>query len=117
MVIRWLLLGLALVVLAGCQSRTSDDLPGYKLTIPADIPERITLENKDGTTEEANGRELYAATHRQGWAECWQRYQRGELDPSDKSAEPMAVQEFGIEQNGRRDGFEACRQMLLRSRR
>jgi hypothetical protein len=115
---RWFLLGLALAFLQGCKSRDQlDDLPGYEITIPGDVPERMTLTQKDGTQEEGNGRELYAKTHRQGWAECWQRFQRGELDLADESAEPMPVQEFGIEQQGRRDGFEACRRWLLRSKR
>jgi hypothetical protein len=118
MTMRTMLVPLALVVLSGCgTSETDPKLPGYELSIPDDVPEQITLTDKDGKTIEASGRDRYARAHRQGWAECWHRHRRGELDPRDSCAEPSEAGEIALDQRGRRDGFEACRQMLLRAQR
>jgi hypothetical protein len=110
-----LVLAGAALVPVGCSPITPpEDLPGYGVVIPAGVPERLVIHNKDGTTTEVNGRELYARAHREGWADFWRRYRRGELDPSDTTAEPVAMGEPKEAAQARRDGFEACRQMVTR---
>jgi hypothetical protein len=111
------LVAFAVLVPAGCHQNTPEDLPGYEVVIPPEVPERLVVQNKDGTRTEVNGRERYAWAHREGWADFWRRYRRGELDPNDKTAEAIAMGEPREAANTRRDGFEACRKMVLRSQR
>jgi hypothetical protein len=89
--------------------------PEDEVEIPADVPERLVLPNKDGTTTEVGGREFYARCHRRGWAEFWPRYKRGELDPHDEAADIGPEGEPREASEARRAGFEACRRMVLRS--
>src|SRR5262245_16566764 len=109
---------------SGCSQRPplqanleDPDMPPITMVIPDDVPLRIELEDKERKRSIGNGRDMYASTYRQGWQECWKRYKAGDLDPTDKNAEPSLVQEFGIQMRGRMDGFKNCRLAILQSQR
>jgi hypothetical protein len=113
MAVRWLVM-VSLVGLVGCRAGDQvNDLPGYQFTVPADVPARYVVVGKDGERTEVDGHALYAWGHRQGWADCWRRHRRGQIDPRDEAAEPVAMQEPDLAARARRDGFQACRRMLL----
>jgi hypothetical protein len=89
--------------------------PGYSIFIPDDVPDHLVLTDKDGTKHDGNGREMYAASHRIGWQQCWEEHQRGRLDPRDERAvENWIPQCYGIEARGFVDGFKGCQQYLFR---
>jgi hypothetical protein len=113
-----LLLPLLCLFLAGCNRPKPDpDPPGYELVIPADVPERLALVDKDGTQHEGKGRELYAGGHRSGWRRCWDEHQQGRVDPRDKRvAESYIPQAYAIEVRGFVDGFKGCQRFLLQKR-
>ncbi|WP_020470871.1 hypothetical protein [Zavarzinella formosa] len=115
---RCLLAALLAILMAGCrQPDPSMELPGYELVIPDDVPLHYVFQDKDRQRYDRNGHEDYAGTHRQGWSDCWMRYQKGKLDPADETAEPIAMSEPALPERGRRDGFQACRRWLLMERR
>jgi hypothetical protein len=91
-------------------------MPQPEVSIPGDVPAALGLTDKEGNKATGNGREMYAAAFREGWAEYWKLYQRGEVSLADEFAEPTLVQEYNIEARGRADGFRQCRQMILKQR-
>ena len=99
----------------GCnRAQPSDDaeMPRVDLSIPGDVPDTLVIKNRDGSTTEENGKELYSAAFKAGWRECWARYKSGSLDPFDEHSEPTLTQEYGIEVRGRKDGFKKCRVLI-----
>jgi hypothetical protein len=108
---------LVVVALHGChRPQPEPELPGYTITIPADVPEQLVLTDKDGTQHTGNGRELYAGGHKYGWQRCWDEHQRGRLDLRNDSAyENYIPQAYGIEVRGFADGFKGY-QAYLRTR-
>lgn len=88
-------------------------MPPIDLSVPADVPEQITLTDKEGKVSFASGPAMYTATFRQGWLECWDRHSKGEQGVLTKDSEPALVQEYGIEARGRLDGFNGCKAALI----
>lgn len=109
----WLTAALVPCLVVGCRSRdTSADLPGYQVAVPADVPQEYVVQGKDGKPFVVDGHAEYRWGHREGWADCWRRHQRGQLDPRDESLEPVVMQEPALAARARVDGFHACRRML-----
>ena len=109
---------LALSLVAGCQQQMSpDELPGYHVTIPADVPQQYVVTDKVGQQFVVDGPTEYRWAHGEGWADCWRRHQRGQLDPQDESLEPVSMQETALAAQARTTGFHACRQMLLQAQK
>jgi hypothetical protein len=94
-----------LLLLNGCGHR---DEPAYQLIIPADVPERMTVRDKDGTRHEVNGKEFYSGGYESGWKRCLDDFRSGHLDLSSEGIEPPIVDHYPIIVRGWNDGYQNC---------
>src|SRR5438105_1206076 len=86
-----------LVAATGCQRK--DDLPArppFTMSVPADVPDQMTLVDKDGSTQEGNGKELWAGGYRAGWKRCVLDYEHGNLDLEAEQVEAPPLGHYGI---------------------
>jgi hypothetical protein len=106
------------LTIAGCNGSTPEaDLSGYALIIPAEVPERVVLHDKNGTQRVGKGRELYARGHKQGWRDCWEGTRKGWTHLDDElDWQRFVPQDDSTVQSGFQAGFMQC-QKLLRSQR
>jgi hypothetical protein len=97
------------LVVFGCDSRAKMPAwPPFAMTIPDDVPEAITVVDKDGTSHPANGKELYADGYRSGWKRCAYDYQHDLLDLTSDQIEPPPLGHYTIVVRGWNDGYRSC---------
>jgi hypothetical protein len=69
---------------------------------------------EDGAIIFSTSRASYISGYQDGWRECCNFHMRGKLDLNDERAEPVPVAQAPERfTQGRKDGFKACRQLLL----
>ncbi len=84
-----------------------------RVVIPPDLKEAETFHEKDGEEIILNARELYAGAFESGWNDYLERFQAGEIDLDEESAQPDLMQEWGLTMDARHQGFWQCRQDIL----
>ncbi len=83
--------------------------------VPTDVPDTVLLNPKHGHPREVSGPELYSDGYRTGWRTCMKWEEHGWLDSADEKIDAMRLtDENEIFVRGWMDGFEACRQSILR---
>jgi hypothetical protein len=113
---------IAALLLCGCRTQVAeidyssrDYMPGYRISIPRDLPNVPRGPGKDGKEFEIEGRYVYETTHAAGWRECFQGYRAGDVDLSKPCPEAPDLDPESCKARGRRDGFEECRRLLLKN--
>ncbi|HEV3384312.1 MAG TPA: hypothetical protein VG097_05820 [Gemmata sp.] len=78
------------------------------MTIPDDVPDQLTLVDKDGTEHEGNGKELWVRGYLYGWKQCVWDYEHGKLGLATEKPEAPLIQTYIIENEGLTVGYLAC---------
>lgn len=78
----------------------------YSVSVPRNVPQRMTFHPKGGTPYKADAHEMYRASHKAGWNACMRTFLRGKLTPT--SMAPYMTQ-FGLQQRADQSGFKQCR--------
>jgi hypothetical protein len=101
------------LLLSGCRSKDDmPDWPPFAMTIPDDVPEQLTIIEKDGTQYEANGKKFWADGYRAGWKRCAWEFERGYLNLAVEKPEPPLIGHCGIVVRGWDAGYLACFQAI-----
>lgn len=80
-------------------------MPAILLEIPNNVPEELTLEDKEGSTTVVNGQEVYSLAFQRGWLEFWTRSKYDNVVLTDPHVEPDIIPEYGLESKGRYAGL------------
>jgi hypothetical protein len=99
----------SLFLAAGC--RRGDELPvwpPFEIAVPDDVPDQITVTDKDGTEHDANGKELWTDGYRAGWKRCVWDFERGRLDLAVENPEPPPLGHYVIVVSGWNAGYLTC---------
>lgn len=115
----------ALLLLSSCQTSTSVPSPpstiqGEKAPIviaPEDIPDEMTVFDKDGKAHNVKAKELYIGGYKAGWNECLRQHLSNELDLTIDYPDPPLIQHYGVTVRGWNDGFCSCWKALMIERR
>ncbi len=107
---------LLLPAVIGCGGDKMPPWPPFAMTIPDDVPDEMTVVDKDGTSHAANGKELYTSGYRAGWRLCVRAYDRGELDLAVHEVEPPPLGHYGIVVRGHDDGYRACWEAICKAK-
>jgi hypothetical protein len=84
------------------------------ITVPGDVLEEDVDVTQDGEIVLINGKLEYISGYQDGWRECCRLHKLGQLNLNDERVEPV-VMVYAPEPyvRGWKEGFKACRQMLL----
>lgn len=93
--------------LAGCKEDSPSWLP-FSMTIPDDVPDQVTLVDKDGSKHQGNGKKCYGDAYRAGWKSCVFDFEHHALDFSKEKPDVPVVCHYPIIVRGWEDGYIHC---------
>jgi hypothetical protein len=99
----------SLFLAAGCER--GDQVPAwppFEMAVPDDVPDQITVIDKDGTKHDANGKELWSDGYRSGWKRCVYDFEHGHLDLAVEKPEPPPLGHYIIVVRGWNTGYLTC---------
>jgi hypothetical protein len=99
--------------LAGC--RAKDDFPAwppFSMMIPDDVPDQMTVTEKNGEIIHVDGKKCYTAGYRDGWRRCVYDYEHYGFGFTSEKPDVPLLGHWWIVVRGWDDGYTHCWQAI-----